>query len=133
MNSSVLSTMGHAFAGSRAIRLLIAAVLGAWSSAPAFAGSTGPGLVTQMVVVQIEGVVLLQTSAAIAAPAHCPVLPGPSTGWTFSLSNPGGRSMFNQLLHAQTLGYPVEIYGTGSCAHWNLVREEVLYVRVNYP
>lgn len=49
-----------------------------------------------------------------------------------SLAQPSGRLLVNQLLHAQTMGYAINVIGTNACDVWG-DRETVSYIVVTYP
>ena len=52
--------------------------------------------------------------------------------FAISLTQPGGRAIINQLLHAQSMGYPIWASGTGLCDVISN-RETVNYIQVVYP
>lgn len=55
-----------------------------------------------------------------------------SQQFAINLSQPGGKAMVNQLLHAQSMGYSIWGIGTGAC---DVIadRETINYIQVNYP
>ena len=128
MDSNALSAIAHI--RTLALALVAALVL---APGPVEAGSSAKALITRLVVIPYDDVAILHTAAPVLNPATCPGPPSaPSTSWIFSVRTPGGRAMLNLLLHAQALGHPVLVNGTGVCKFWNLTREEVQYVVVEY-
>ena len=115
----------------RAISLSALASLSYLPLSPALAGGSVAALITRMVTIPYHDVVIVHTATPVISPPTCP--PGNvSDSYIFSVRTPGGRALLNQLLHAQALGYPVQLQGTGVCKFWNLTREELEFAVVLY-
>ena len=52
--------------------------------------------------------------------------------WAIDLGSPVGRAMHQQLMHAAERGAIVHVQGDDSCGVWNVGRERVLSIQVNY-
>lgn len=121
-----------------ALGLLIASSL-LLAAATAHAQTFTSGRITMLFTSPERGVAIVH-HAAPTRPATAPACATFPTnvygglGYGFRLDSAGGRTMFNQLLHAQTMGYSVDILGNGTCGGiWSNDREEVLWVRIQYP
>lgn len=115
-----------------ALGLLIAAPM-------ASAQTPTAGRITMLFVAPERGIAMVH-HAAPTKPATAPACATfPTTtyggvGYGFRLDSAAGRAMLNQLLHAQTMGYSVDILGNNTCGNiWSNDREEVLWVRIQYP
>jgi hypothetical protein len=52
--------------------------------------------------------------------------------WAIDLGSPVGRAMHQQLMHAAEFGRVVYVQGDDTCGVWNVGRERVLSIQVNY-
>ena len=111
------------------IILLAAVLLGCWTG-----GASASGLVngTLKTIITFDNTYAFFTlSQALDGTTGTPACN--TTGqFAISLTQPGGRAIINQLLHAQSMGYAVWASGTGAC---DVItnRETINYIQVVYP
>lgn len=97
------------------LKISLAAMLGIAIASPAMAGSAGRGLVTNLVVSNVNVITFLVSPRA--SPPSCQSSTDPNR-FAISTTTDTGKAMIALVYSAQARGKQIFVGGTGDCSTW---------------